>query len=159
MEDYRLAARDEADLRWALCWAEGELGLRSNLGSTIACLRLGVAHMDGGVISTDLSDRMVAAASREKRVRSTLASVGRMNQAVLNAAYGPEVWKHPTLRGLSMVALLLPYVRDQADPALWLTELQVSGDMRALRSIRQQAECMLAKACLAYNSALRRSSI
>lgn len=159
---------EQAELRWALRWADGDMGVRSTFSATLACLELGVSHLEGGVMSTDLSERAVLAAGRERRVRRALGALPRRFRLVLELAHGPH-WTGPTLAEFGRatpVALLAP-----AATAAWqqsghrgslpefLTWLSwAAGTDEELAeladSIRSQAQDLLREAEQAYEFAV-----
>jgi len=160
-----LDEQEEADLRWALCWAEGEMGLRSNFTSIVAALELGVAFIEGGSVRNDLNERALFAAQRERRVRRTLEVLTDGQQRVLRAAFGPYQFRLPCLGKVTMVAPLTRLARQHADGLdvlLWLSQLDLrvkGGEVPAAtlaRQVRTEAEWRLTLASQAYQAATRR---
>ena len=88
LADTRLAAVDEADLRWLFCRAAGEMGERSSLGAMIDRLNEGRTHT-GQSGTPDLPPRQYLAARAARPLLARLKHVGRTHAKTLEAAYGP----------------------------------------------------------------------
>lgn len=85
-------ARDLDDLRWYWDQAEGDMGIKSNYGSMVACLELGLSHI-GGKVCTDVPERCLEAACRERRVRRILARMPPQPRTVLRHYFSAHPWK------------------------------------------------------------------
>lgn len=149
---------EEAELRWALCWAEGDLGLKSNFGAIMACLILGVSYI-GGEISTEINERCYENATRERRVRRKLEHLNKFDRLMLDLVFGERKWKLQLLGKLSLVSLFTPIVQKQPNPCAWLLETHwraMQGEMdqiQVLKKVRTEAETILERACDSYTRA------
>lgn len=88
----------EADLRWYLRDARGELGLHSNYGGMVATLQGG--GRSGDHHRVDL--RQMEAAARARRIEKALTHVGKEHLRVLYAAYSVD----PDQRFVAVLAVL-----------------------------------------------------
>lgn len=151
---------EEADLRWALCWAEGELGLQSNYSAAVACLELGVPFIEGKP-STEMNEKKLMAAERERKVRRQLEGIRGEDRLVLMAMFGPVVCQKMALWGrLTPLAPLTPTAQRMGgdDTRLWLLTLHWeatrpdgAGARAVAKRIAAEAEQLLAHACRVYH--------
>lgn len=105
---------DEQALRWLWNEAEGEAGLKSNLGAQLEHMRLGLGRRARGTQVTEVDDRRLEAADRARRIEQRLARVPREHRRTLEAAYGvgltraqEDTWHWLAIGTTYSVALLL----------------------------------------------------
>jgi hypothetical protein len=153
------------ELRWYWASATGAMGLRSNFAAMMAGIH-GCAT-GGGTPATDIDERCVEAATRDRRVRRALAQVPDHEAIVLVHAFGPGIRELPAF-GLATGVVPLTRVARQAwvksgtNRTLegWLARLLVrvhtgrgedpDRDAELLKAIRLDAERMLHGALQAY---------
>lgn len=75
---------------WFYCYAAGELGQKSAMGSMIARLEEGRTHTEGVTDESGaLLARKVGAATRQKRIAARLARIPSYDEVTLRHTYGP----------------------------------------------------------------------
>jgi hypothetical protein len=157
-----------AELRWYWADATGEMGVRSNFEAMRA--RIQRAASRGGKPNTDIDERCVEAATREKRIRRALAQVPDREAIVLVHAFGPGIRELPAFEAATGVVPLTriarqAWVKSGTNRTLegWLARLLVrvhtgrsSGpenlarDRALLNAIRTEANQMLRAALQSY---------
>ncbi len=160
-----------AELRWFWADATGDMGLKSNFEAMRARMQRCAAK--GGQPNTDIDERCVDAATREKRVRRALARVPDHEAIVLVNALGPGTREIPAFgRATGVVpmtrAARQTWLSSGTNRSLedWLARLVIrvhtgrgddpAGDAALLKAIRQEAEQMLHAALQAYAAAASR---
>jgi hypothetical protein len=153
------------ELRWHWADATGEMGLRSNFEAMRA--RIQRAASRGGKPNTDIDERCVEAATREKYIRRALAQVPDHEAIVLVHAFGPGIRELPAFGPTTGVVPLTRVARQawlssSTNRSLedWLARLLVrvhtgrshdpAGDAALLKAIRSEAEQMLGCALESY---------
>lgn len=90
VRDTRPHPLDEDDLVWFYCYAAGELGQKSAMGSMIDRLEEGRTHTEGVTDESGaLLARKVGAATRQKRIAARLARIPSYDEVTLRYTYGP----------------------------------------------------------------------
>jgi hypothetical protein len=102
--DLRLDPRSAADLRWYFCDAAGEMGLRSNFGAMVAGLEAGGRR--GGAPMKDMDPRVIAAATRARRITRVLEHLAAAHLLTLARVYGSS--EHPGLESFGTLGSLFP---------------------------------------------------
>lgn len=92
----RLSPMHEEDLRWYLCEADGDMGLRSSMGNMLDNAAAGTmtsAAASGGKtrISCDKPASQLIAAERERRVRLIFNALPKCHRDILTAYYGQSL--------------------------------------------------------------------
>jgi hypothetical protein len=160
---YREALVEE--LRWYWASATGAMGLRSNFAAMMAGIH-GCAT-GGGTPATDIDERCVEAATRDRRVRRALAQVPDHEAIILVHAFGPGIRELPAFGPATGVVPLTrvarqAWVKSGTNRTLegWLARLLVrvhtgrgedpARDAELLKAIRREAEELLGGALRAY---------
>ncbi len=173
LEDLCLHPRDEADIRFLLCEAEGALGLRSNLGPMLARQEVAGGRNSGSkplgaAQAIEASEQQMEAASRARRVSARFGRLSRADQRTLIAVFGPP---RPAFEGkafddwlgttsLPSALILLTALRQRigrAEVARWKDSLDkregaapVAETKKQMASLRKEAWLALIKATTAY---------
>lgn len=158
----------EAELRWFFRWAEGELGLKSNLGPLLEKLELGVTFIGGGSVAPGIDERCLESVARERAVRRALAVLSPKERGLLYVMYGPE--QQPRLPAWGRYTALVFYTKEAeqawARDGKWLplhhwlasfayrahkrSGMDPTRDVQCAARLRLAAERMWAALCQCY---------